>query len=165
MHNTTVNGSPDIATLDRLTALGTQLTPFRLPDASERAGEDVTVALRRLHPLQLAAQGALPEALAALALSSLGISNEAKNAPERRGVREVSGEVLDLLATTCAAVIAEPAMDADAVRRLLSVQDQQAIFDYSNEAAGTRALARFREPAEPGVAPVDDGADLEGPAE
>lgn len=156
------NPIPPTATLDQLAGLAEQLTPFELPDASSRAGAPVVVQLRRVHPMQLARQGVLPEALAGIALAALGLS-DSKQQPEARGVKDVSADYLDMLAATTAAVVAEPAMDADQAARVLSFADQSAIFGWAN--AEVSDLARFRQESAGDVAPLGDSADVEGPTE
>lgn len=158
----TQQDTPTPISLDGLRAIREQLTPFRLPDASARAGHDVTVMLRRLHPMQLAAQGVLPEGLAGIALASLGLTTDAEQ-PERRDVKEVSADYLAMLAATCAAVIAEPAMDRDDVAGALSHADQEAVFAHSN--ASGEELARFRSEPDGDVAGVDGGTDVAVPTQ
>ena len=158
----TTQAPPPTVTLTQLQGIAEQLTPFTLPDASARAGAPVVVQLRRIHPMQLARQGVLPEALAGIALAALGLT-DAKQQPEARGVKDVSGDYLDMLAATCAAVIAEPAMDRDEAAAALSFADQSAVFRWAN--ADAEDLARFRGEPAGDVAPVGDGEDVGDAAE
>ncbi len=153
----TTQGPPPTITLTQLQQIAEQLTPFELPDATARQGSPVVVQLRRIHPMQLARQGVLPEALAGIALASLGLT-DSKQQPEKRGVKDISGDYLDMLAATCAAVIAEPAMDRDQAARALSFADQSAIFEWANAEADD--LRRFRGEPAGDVAPVGDGEDV-----
>lgn len=146
--------TPKIASLTELQGIQEALTPFVLPDATARAGAPVTVQLRRIHPMQLARQGLLPETLAAIALTAVGLSDGKKQQPEARGVEQISGDYLDMLAATCAAVIAEPAMNRDQVADALSFNDQSAIFGWAN--ADAEDLARFRDEHAGGLAALAD---------